>query len=38
MNATPLTVTPPDQRPPHRCIAIEGPIGVGRTSRGGTDL
>jgi deoxyguanosine kinase len=32
MNATPLTVTPPDPRPPHRYIAIEGPIGVGKTS------
>ncbi|MBI0326238.1 deoxynucleoside kinase [Burkholderia plantarii] len=32
MNATPLTVTPPDPRPPHRYLAIEGPIGVGKTS------
>ncbi|KAF1056191.1 MAG: Deoxyguanosine kinase [Burkholderia gladioli] len=32
MNATPLTVTPPDSRPPHRHIAIEGPIGVGKTT------
>ncbi|WP_179401898.1 deoxynucleoside kinase [Burkholderia guangdongensis] len=29
---TPLTVTAPDLRPPHRYIAIEGPIGVGKTT------
>jgi deoxyguanosine kinase len=28
----PLTVTAPDTRPPHAYIAIEGPIGVGKTS------
>ena len=32
MNATPLTVTAPQKRPPHRYIAIEGPIGVGKTT------
>jgi deoxyguanosine kinase len=35
MNATPftpLTVTAPTKRPPHRYIAIEGPIGVGKTT------
>ncbi len=32
MSATPLTVVAPDSRPPHRYIAIEGPIGVGKTS------
>jgi deoxyguanosine kinase len=32
MNATPLTVTAPQLRPPFRYIAIEGPIGVGKTS------
>jgi deoxyguanosine kinase len=29
---TPLTVTAPDLRPPHRYIVIEGPIGVGKTT------
>jgi deoxyadenosine/deoxycytidine kinase len=28
----PLTVTPPDLRPPFRYLVIEGPIGVGKTS------
>ncbi|MDI9701662.1 deoxynucleoside kinase, partial [Burkholderia cenocepacia] len=28
MNATPLTVTAPDLRAPHRYLVIEGPIGV----------
>lgn len=32
MNATPVTVTAPDLRAPHRYIAVEGPIGVGKTS------
>jgi deoxyguanosine kinase len=32
MNATPLTVSAPQLRPPFRYIAIEGPIGVGKTS------
>ncbi len=32
MNAAPLTVTPPDSRPPCRHLVIEGPIGVGKTS------
>jgi deoxyguanosine kinase len=32
MNATPLTVTAPQLRPPFQYIAIEGPIGVGKTS------
>jgi deoxyguanosine kinase len=32
MSATPLTVTAPQLRPPFRYIAIEGPIGVGKTS------
>jgi deoxyadenosine/deoxycytidine kinase len=32
MNAPPLTVTAPDLRAPYRYIAIEGPIGVGKTS------
>src|ERR1700710_2266914 len=32
MNANPLTVTAPQMRPPHRYIAIEGPIGVGKTT------
>ena len=32
MNAPPLTVTAPHLRPPVRYIAIEGPIGVGKTS------
>jgi deoxyguanosine kinase len=32
MNATPLTVTAPQLHPPFRYIAIEGPIGVGKTS------
>ncbi|KAF1025573.1 MAG: Deoxyguanosine kinase [Burkholderia plantarii] len=32
MNATPLTVTPPDSRPPYRHLVIEGPIGVGKTT------
>lgn len=30
--APPLTVTAPQMRPPHRYIAIEGPIGVGKTT------
>ena len=32
MNAPPLTVTAPQLRPPVRYLAIEGPIGVGKTS------
>jgi deoxyguanosine kinase len=32
MNTAPLTVTPPDARPPCRYLVIEGPIGVGKTS------
>lgn len=32
MSAPPLTVTAPHLRPPHRYIAIEGPIGVGKTT------
>jgi deoxyadenosine/deoxycytidine kinase len=32
MTASPLTVTAPDLRPPYPYIAIEGPIGVGKTS------
>jgi deoxyadenosine/deoxycytidine kinase len=32
MNATPVTVTAPDLRALHRYIAIEGPIGAGKTS------
>ena len=32
MSITPLTVTAPQLRPPHRYIAIEGPIGVGKTT------
>ncbi|HHV7526141.1 TPA: deoxynucleoside kinase, partial [Burkholderia orbicola] len=32
MNSTPLTVTAPDLRAPHRYLVIEGPIGVGKTS------
>ncbi|SAL28365.1 deoxynucleoside kinase [Caballeronia turbans] len=32
MSAPPLTVTAPQLRPPHRYIAIEGPIGVGKTT------
>lgn len=32
MNAPPVTVTAPDLRAPYRYIAIEGPIGVGKTS------
>lgn len=32
MNAPPVTVTAPDLRAPHRYIAVEGPIGVGKTS------
>ena len=32
MSATPLTVTAPQLNPPFRYIAIEGPIGVGKTS------
>ncbi len=32
MSITPLTVTAPHLRPPHRYIAIEGPIGVGKTT------
>ena len=31
-NAPPVTVTAPDLRAPHRFIAIEGPIGAGKTS------
>ncbi|WP_116136636.1 deoxynucleoside kinase [Trinickia diaoshuihuensis] len=31
-NAPPVTVTAPDLRAPHRYIAVEGPIGVGKTS------
>ncbi|WP_075358558.1 deoxynucleoside kinase [Caballeronia sordidicola] len=30
--STPLTVPAPQLRPPHRYIAIEGPIGVGKTT------
>jgi deoxyguanosine kinase len=32
MNLSSLTVTAPQLRPPHRYIAIEGPIGVGKTT------
>ncbi|MDB5782958.1 deoxynucleoside kinase [Caballeronia mineralivorans] len=32
MSITPLTVTAPQLRPPHRYIVIEGPIGVGKTT------
>ncbi|MGF6648605.1 deoxynucleoside kinase [Paraburkholderia sp. GAS82] len=32
MSTSPLTVTAPQLRPPFRYIAIEGPIGVGKTS------
>ena len=32
MSMSPLTVTAPQLRPPHRYIAIEGPIGVGKTT------
>jgi deoxyadenosine/deoxycytidine kinase len=32
MSVPPLTVTAPHLRPPHRYIAIEGPIGVGKTT------
>src|ERR1700682_2409263 len=32
MTTPPLTVTAPDLRPPCRYLAIEGPIGVGKTS------
>jgi deoxyadenosine/deoxycytidine kinase len=32
MTAPPLTVVAPDFRPPFRYLAIEGPIGVGKTS------
>ncbi|KND62168.1 Deoxyadenosine kinase / Deoxyguanosine kinase [Candidatus Burkholderia verschuerenii] len=32
MSVPPLTVTAPQMRPPHRYIAIEGPIGVGKTT------
>jgi deoxyguanosine kinase len=32
MSTSPLTVTAPQLRPPHRYIAIEGPIGVGKTT------
>ena len=32
MNPTPLTVTAPDLRAPHRYLVIEGPIGVGKTT------
>jgi deoxyguanosine kinase len=32
MSASPLTVTAPQLRPPFRYMAIEGPIGVGKTS------
>lgn len=31
-NAPPVTVTAPDLRAPHRYIAVEGPIGSGKTS------
>jgi deoxyguanosine kinase len=32
MSSPPLTVTAPDLRPPYGYLAIEGPIGVGKTS------
>lgn len=32
MSTPPVTVTAPDLRAPHRYIAIEGPIGAGKTS------
>ena len=32
MNSPPLTVTAPQLRPPFGYLAIEGPIGVGKTS------
>lgn len=32
MTPTPLTVTAPDLRAPHRYLVIEGPIGVGKTT------
>jgi deoxyguanosine kinase len=32
MSMSPLTVTAPQLRPPHRYIAIEGPVGVGKTT------
>ena len=32
MNAPPVTVTAPDLRAPHGYLAIEGPIGAGKTS------
>ncbi|HEV3104315.1 MAG TPA: deoxynucleoside kinase [Trinickia sp.] len=32
MSAPPITVTPPELRAPYRYVAIEGPIGVGKTS------
>ncbi len=32
MSVPPLTVTAPQLRLPHRYIAIEGPIGVGKTT------
>jgi deoxyguanosine kinase len=32
MSVPPLTVTAPQLKPPHRYIAIEGPIGVGKTT------
>jgi len=32
MNMSSITVTAPQLRPPHRYIAIEGPIGVGKTT------
>ncbi|HEY3598755.1 MAG TPA: deoxynucleoside kinase [Paraburkholderia sp.] len=32
MSSAPLTVTAPDLRPPYAYLAIEGPIGVGKTS------
>jgi deoxyadenosine/deoxycytidine kinase len=32
LNNPPVTVTAPDLRAPHRYIAIEGPIGAGKTS------
>jgi len=35
MNQTPLTVTAPDLRAPHRYLVIEGPIGAGKTTLAG---
>ncbi len=32
MSVPPITVTAPQLRPPHRYMAIEGPIGVGKTT------